>query len=109
MLAGTIANRLSLERITVAPPSGAAALSVTVAVEVCPPATLDGFKVSDCRNAGGGGGTASIVNVSAFESAVPGFDTLTWAEPLVAMSEEGIVAVTCVPEATVVARAAPFH
>jgi hypothetical protein len=45
---------LLLERVTVAPPDGAAPLSVTVPVEEFPPVTLVGFSVSDERVGGGG-------------------------------------------------------
>lgn len=47
-LAGTRAAAvLLLESTTMAPPAGAAALSVTVPVEEFPPTTLVGFTVSD--------------------------------------------------------------
>ncbi len=46
-VAGTVAaDVLPLERVTVAPEDGAAALKVTVPVDVCPPATLVGLKVT---------------------------------------------------------------
>jgi hypothetical protein len=45
-LAGTVAGLIA-ESCTVAPPAGAAALSVTVAVEDEPPVTLVGLRVSD--------------------------------------------------------------
>jgi hypothetical protein len=49
-LDGTVATEvLLLESETVAPPEGAAALSVTVPVELFPPLTLVGFKVSEER------------------------------------------------------------
>ena len=49
-LAGTVATVvLLLERLTTAPPAGAAPLSVTVPWEEFPPATLVGFSVSEER------------------------------------------------------------
>src|SRR5882762_5868226 len=42
-LDGVLAVVLLLERVTTAPPEGAAPLSVTVPVEECPPVTLVGF------------------------------------------------------------------
>jgi len=60
-LEGTRAAPLLLESMTVAPPAGAGALSVTVPVEVCrPPITFVGFSVSDERVAGGGGAGATV-------------------------------------------------
>ena len=57
-LEGTLAAPLLLESATVAPPVGAAPLSVTVPVEEFPPVTLVGFSVSDERVGGGGGAGA---------------------------------------------------
>ena len=49
-LAGTVATPvLLLDRLTTAPPLGAAALSVTVPVDELPPVTLDGLSVSDVK------------------------------------------------------------
>src|SRR6266849_3420941 len=45
---GTCAAALLLDRLTDRPPLGAAMLSVTVPVELCPPVTVDGFTVMDC-------------------------------------------------------------
>jgi len=45
---------LLLESVTVAPPDGAAPLSVTVPVEEFPPVTVVGFRDSDERVGGGG-------------------------------------------------------
>ena len=55
-LAGTVAAAvLLLARDTRAPPLGAGALSVTLPVDVEPPATLVGLSVSDVRVGTGGG------------------------------------------------------
>jgi hypothetical protein len=52
---GTVAAAvLVLESATVAPPAGAAPLSVTVPVEEFPPITLVGFSESDERETGAG-------------------------------------------------------
>ena len=60
-LGGTLAAPLLLERITVALPAGAGALSVTVPVEDCrPPITLEGFSVSEERVGGGGGAGVTV-------------------------------------------------
>src|SRR2546427_4101618 len=56
---GTLAAAgLLLERVTTAPPAGAAALRVTVATEELPPTTLVGLstKPETVRGGGGGGG-----------------------------------------------------
>jgi hypothetical protein len=44
-LTGTVADPLSLESVTTAPPTGAALLNVTVPVELLPPTTVVGFRV----------------------------------------------------------------
>ena len=59
---------LLLESATVAPPAGAAPLSVTVPVEEFPPVTLVGFSDSDERV--GGGGDAGVT-VSVAERVAP--------------------------------------
>lgn len=48
-LLGTVAAELSLLRLTTVPPDGAAALRVTVPVELLPPVTVDGFKLTEER------------------------------------------------------------
>ena len=53
-LAGTVADALLLDSVTRAPPVGAAALSVTVPVELAPPNRLVGASVTvEMVNAGG--------------------------------------------------------
>ena len=51
-LAGTVAAALLLERVTRAPPAGAALLSVTVPVEDAPPARVAGLKDTDDKVGG---------------------------------------------------------
>jgi hypothetical protein len=53
-VAGTTADVLLLERLTTAPPVGAAALSVTVPVELAPPTILVGTSVTEETVTGGG-------------------------------------------------------
>ena len=48
-LLGTCANVLLLDSVTIAPPAGAALLSVTVPVEELPPCTLVGFRTTEVR------------------------------------------------------------
>jgi hypothetical protein len=61
-LEGTLAAPpLLLESLTVAPPAGAVALSMTLPVEDCaPPITLVGFSVSEETVGAGGGGGAGV-------------------------------------------------
>jgi hypothetical protein len=60
---GTLAAAgLLLERVTAAPPAGAAALRVTVATEELPPTTLVGFSVKPETVRGGGGAGGVTVN-----------------------------------------------
>ena len=60
-LEGTVAAAvLLLESATVAPPAGAAPLSVTVPVEEFPPVTLVGFSPSEARVGGGGAAGATV-------------------------------------------------
>jgi len=82
-LAGTLAAVvLLLESVTVAPPAGAAPLSVTVPVEEFPPVTLVGFSESEERVGGGGGAAVTVseadllapLNVAEIETVV---DTAT--------------------------------
>src|SRR5258708_12337903 len=62
-LGGTVAAAvLLLESATVAPPAGAARLSVTVPVEEFPPVTLVGFSESDERVGGGGGAGITVTD-----------------------------------------------
>ena len=51
---------LLLERVTCAPPAGAAPLNVTVPVEEFPPVTFVGFSDSDERVGGGGGAGVTV-------------------------------------------------
>ena len=46
-LAGNVAAGLPLDRVTTAPPVGAWAFRVTVPVELAPPTTVAGFKVTE--------------------------------------------------------------
>ena len=60
-LDGTVAAAvLLLVSVTVAPPAGAARVSVTVPVEEVPPVTEVGFTVTDCKAGGTAGFTVSI-------------------------------------------------
>jgi hypothetical protein len=52
-LVGTVAVAVSLVSLTTAPPAGAAALNVTVPLEVFPAITLGGLRVSSERVATG--------------------------------------------------------
>src|SRR5712692_7413144 len=76
-LEGTLAALLLLERATVAPPAGAAPLSVTVPVEEFPPVTLVGFSVSDERERVGGGEDCSkskTAGLGSFSETATNFD-----------------------------------
>jgi hypothetical protein len=53
-LAGTVADALLLDRVTTAPPVGAAALKVTVPVELAPPTRLAGASATDVTVTAGG-------------------------------------------------------
>jgi len=68
-LEGTRAAPLLLESATVAPPAGAAPLSVTVPVEELPPVTLEGFSPSEASV--GGGGAAGVTASEAVLVAPP--------------------------------------
>jgi hypothetical protein len=65
-LGGTVASVLELARFTVAPPVGAAAVSVTVPVEEPPPTTVVGLSTSVDNATGGGGGTGFSVSTVCF-------------------------------------------
>ena len=59
-LDGTLDAELLLERATLAPPAGAALLSLTVPVDDCnPPTTLVGLKVKEANTGRGTGLTVS--------------------------------------------------
>ena len=63
MLAGTDAReRCDVPRRTTAPPLGAGAVSVTVAVEDVPPATLAGSRPRAASAAGADGSTVNVVD-----------------------------------------------
>jgi len=63
-LAGTVASDVLDEAsVTMAPPAGAAAVSVTVPVDGLPPATLVGLNVSDDSAAAGTGLSVSTVDL----------------------------------------------
>lgn len=64
--AGTCAELLLLDRVTVAPPAGATPLSVTVPTELFPPTTVIGLTVTEDRTRGGGKGTGAKVSVALF-------------------------------------------
>ncbi len=53
--------------------------------------------------------TGLILNVSALETALPGFTTVTLALPTFAIRLPGTTAVNCVPLTKVVESAEPFH
>ena len=63
MFAGTLTAALPLESAITAPPAGAAPESVAVPCELPPPVTLDGFTVTLCKLAAGGGGVTVSVAV----------------------------------------------
>jgi hypothetical protein len=53
-LPGTVAAELLLDSVTCAPPPGAGPTSVTVPVELVPPATVVGLSASEDRRTSGG-------------------------------------------------------
>jgi hypothetical protein len=59
-LAGTCTAALLLDRLTTAPPLGAAPLKVTVPVEELPPVTAVGLKLSPLTVGSAGGFTVSV-------------------------------------------------
>src|SRR5712691_5335185 len=83
-LAATLATDvLLLERVTSAPPAGAAALKVTVPAEDVGPTTLVGFsaKLESVTGAGGGGGgvtlSRAVIVVPSMAEMVTGVDAVT--------------------------------
>jgi hypothetical protein len=52
---GTVAAGLALDKLTSAPPEGAGTVKLTVPVTVCPPVTVEGFKLRELRLAGAAG------------------------------------------------------
>jgi hypothetical protein len=58
-LPGTVADALLLDKLTAAPPVGAALLSVTVPVEVLPPVTDVGFRLRRLREEADAGFTVN--------------------------------------------------
>ena len=62
--AGTAAAPLLLDSVTIAPPAGAALVSVTVPVAEAGPTTLVGFTATDERLAAGGAGCGVIVRLA---------------------------------------------
>src|SRR6266581_2763259 len=60
-LAGTMATDVfALDRVTTAPPEGAAPLSVTVPVDVLPPTTVEGLRETPLTVGGGAGGGVMV-------------------------------------------------
>jgi hypothetical protein len=64
--AGTCAELLLLDKVTVSPPAGATPLSVTVPTELFPPTTVIGVTITVDRTIGGGKGTGAKVRVALF-------------------------------------------
>jgi hypothetical protein len=96
-LAGTVAAAvLLLVSVTVAPPEGAAPVSVTVPCELLPPTTVDGLTASDDREACAGG--FDIVN-SALRLTPP-------AEPLIVADVDVVTVAVLTVNVALVAPAA---
>ncbi len=104
---GTVNNELLSDKLTEAPPLGAASERVTVQTDVDPDETV----VGEHCNAVIVGFDAPIVNAAFPEVPPPGvgLNTVTWAVAAVAMSAAVIAAFTCVALTNVVVRFDPFH
>lgn len=88
MLVGTVARPvLPLESDTTAPPEGAAALSVTVAVEVFPPRTLVGLSVSEANAPPVPPPNGFTVSVAVFVTPAPVTEIVTTVGALTAVVE----------------------
>ncbi len=99
-LDGTLAVPLLLERMTVTPPAGAGALSVTLPVEDCtPPMTVLGFKVSE-DSVGGGGGAGFTVSEAVLVTPAKVAEIVTVVDALTALVLTVNVALVA-PSATV--------
>ena len=61
---GTVATALFLDRDTTKPPDGAAPVKLTVPCEEFPPTSVVGFKITEDRSTGAGGGRAGAVTVN---------------------------------------------
>jgi hypothetical protein len=85
-LEGTVATEVfPLVSVTTAPPEGAFPLSVTVPVELFPPLTLVGFRVSEERVTAAAGVTVSVADWFA-PPYVPEIETLVFCDTLVVLT-----------------------